>query len=49
MNKIKMAIKLILEALRETKDPETKYYLTQAHNELMKVYLKENSYEKKSK
>ena len=39
MNKIKMAIKLILEALRETKDPEAKYLLTKAHNELIKIYL----------
>ena len=31
-----MAIKLILEALRETKDPEAKYLLTKAHNELIK-------------
>ena len=34
-----MAIKLILEALRETKDPEAKYLLTKAHNELIKIYL----------
>ncbi len=41
--KLNEAIKLILEMLRESKDPENRYYLAMAHNELMKVY---NKYEK---
>lgn len=39
-DKLKQAIKLVLELLRADDDRENKYHLTCAHNELMKVFTK---------
>ena len=41
VSKLRTSIKLILEMLRTSKDDETKHQLTQAHNILMDLLLKQ--------
>lgn len=39
-DKLNQAIKLVLELLNEDDDRENKYHLTRAHNELIKIVIK---------